>query len=169
MKPRLVIILLFSFLVSPLFAASFDCSEATTETVNAICTSAYEGDVDAQFEFGKLFASGEIIVGDYKQAAFWFSKAAEQDHSGAKWALGLMYEYGEGVEQNYDKAVFWYTQSAEQGDARAQNDLGLMYYNGKGVKQDYDQVRYWLSKAADQGHPKSSKRVQSSRSQSNPF
>ena len=159
MKPRLVIILLFSFLLSPLYAASFDCNKATTEKAKAICTSAYEGDVDAQFEFGKLFASGEIIVGDYKQAAFWFSKAAEQDHSGAKWALGLMYEYGEGVEQNYDKAVFWYTQSAEQGDARAQNDLGLMYYNGKGVKQDYDKVRYWLSKAAEQGHAKAQYRL----------
>ena len=159
MQLKFILILLFSFLVSPLYAASFDCSEATTETVNAICTSAYEGDVDAQFEFGKLFASGEIIVGDYKQAAFWFSKAAEQDHSGAQWVLGLMYDHGEGVEQNYERAVYWYTKSADQGDARAQNDLGLMYYNGKGVKQDYDQVRYWFSKAAEQGHAKAQYRL----------
>ena len=159
MKFRFLPILLFSFLVTPLYAASFDCNKANTETEKAICTSAYEGDVDAQFEFGKLFASGEIIVRDYKQAAFWFLKSAEQDHLGAQWALGLMYEHGEGVEKNYDKAVFWYTKSAEQGDARAQNDLGLMYYNGKGVKQDYDQVRYWFSKAAEQGHAKAQYRL----------
>ena len=132
--------------------ASFDCSKATTEKVNVICTSAYEGDVDAQYDLGIMFIVGEAVVQDYERAAYWISKAADKDHSGAQWALGLMYEHGEGVEQNYERAVYWYTKSAEQGDARAQNELGLMYYNGKGVKQDYDQVRYWFSKAAEQGH-----------------
>ena len=37
MRFRLVLILLFSFLVSPLYAASFDCNKATTETKRAIC------------------------------------------------------------------------------------------------------------------------------------
>ena len=37
MKFRLIPILLFSFLVSPLYAASFDCNKATTETEKAIC------------------------------------------------------------------------------------------------------------------------------------
>ena len=34
---KLVSILLFSFLVTPLYAASFDCNKATTETEKAIC------------------------------------------------------------------------------------------------------------------------------------
>ena len=34
---KFISILLFSFLVSPLYAASFDCSKATTETEIAIC------------------------------------------------------------------------------------------------------------------------------------
>ena len=37
MRYRLVLVLLFSFLVSPLYAASFDCSKATTEAEKAIC------------------------------------------------------------------------------------------------------------------------------------
>ena len=37
MKIRFIPILLFSFLVSPLYAASFDCNKATTETEKAIC------------------------------------------------------------------------------------------------------------------------------------
>ena len=36
-KFRLIPILLFSLLISPLYAASFDCSKATTETEKAIC------------------------------------------------------------------------------------------------------------------------------------
>ena len=134
--------------MSPLYAASFDCNKATTETEKAICTSAYEGDVDAQYDLGIMYVVGEAVVQDYERAAYWISKAADKDHSGAQWTLGLMYEHGEGVEQNYERAVYWYTKSAEQGDARAQNELGLMYYNGKGVKQDYDQVRYWFSHRA---------------------
>lgn len=35
---RFIPILLFSFLVSPLYAASFDCNKATTETEKAICS-----------------------------------------------------------------------------------------------------------------------------------
>ena len=34
---RFITILLFSFLVSPLYGASFDCNKATTETEKAIC------------------------------------------------------------------------------------------------------------------------------------
>ena len=45
-KFRLVIILLFSFLVSPVYAASFDCSKATTETEKAICDHIELGDLD---------------------------------------------------------------------------------------------------------------------------
>ena len=77
-------------------AAVFDCDKATTEKAKVICISAHEGDVDAQFEFGKLFASGGIIVLDNKQAAFWFLKAAEQGHPKAQWAMGAFYGYGMG-------------------------------------------------------------------------
>ena len=156
MKFRFILILLFCFLVSPLYGASFDCNKATTEKAKAICTSAYEGDVDAQFEFGKLFAVGQIIVRDYKQAAFWFLKAAEQGHPLAQWAMGAFYGYGKGgLELNYEKAIYWYTKAAEQGDAAAKNDLGLMFYDGLGVEQDYKQAAYWLSKAAEQGKSES--------------
>ena len=100
--------------MSPLYVASFGCSKATTEKVNGICTSAYEGDVDAQYDLGIMYVVGEAVVQDYERAAYWISKAADKDHSGAQWALGLMYEHGEGVEQNYERAVYWYTKAAEQ-------------------------------------------------------
>ena len=155
MLKRLILIFLFSSLVSPLYAASFDCNKATTETEKAICSSAQQGDVDAQYDLGIMYIVGEAVVQDYERAAHWLSKAGEQGHLGAQWALGLMYGYGEGVELNYDKAVYWYTKAAEQGDARAQNDLGLFYYDGLGVEQNFKQAAYWLSKSAEQGHSES--------------
>ena len=38
-KFRFILILLFSFLVTPLYAANFDCNKATTETEKDICSS----------------------------------------------------------------------------------------------------------------------------------
>ena len=38
MRFRFILILLFSFLASPLYAVSFDCNKASTETEKAICT-----------------------------------------------------------------------------------------------------------------------------------
>ena len=45
-KFRLIPILLFSFLVSPVYAASFDCSKATTETEKAICADPHLSALD---------------------------------------------------------------------------------------------------------------------------
>ena len=50
---RLISILLFSFLVSPLYAASFDCNKATTETEKAICADPELSALDA--EMGKAW------------------------------------------------------------------------------------------------------------------
>ena len=44
---RLVFVLSFSFLMSPLYAASFDCNKATTETEKAICADPELNDKDA--------------------------------------------------------------------------------------------------------------------------
>lgn len=46
MKFRLLFIFLFSPLVSPLYAASFDCSKATTDIENAICADPKLGSLD---------------------------------------------------------------------------------------------------------------------------
>ena len=56
MRFRFLLILLFSFLVSPLYAASFDCNKATTETEKAICADP------------ELSALDELMFFGYKQA-----------------------------------------------------------------------------------------------------
>jgi TPR repeat protein len=60
---------------------------------------------------------------DYKQAAHWFTKAAEQGHAKAQYNLGSMYAKGEGVPQSYQQAVHWYGKAAEQGNTNAQHQL----------------------------------------------
>ncbi len=90
--------------------------------------------------------------GEYKEAAGWFRKAAEQGHAKAQSSLGVMYSEGQGVEQDDKMAVKWYRRAAEQGYAQAQTNLCIMYSEGKGVEQDYNKAAKWCRKAAEQGN-----------------
>jgi TPR repeat protein len=38
------------------------------------------GDIDAQFELGLMYRYGEGVPQDYKQAVYWYTKAAEQGY-----------------------------------------------------------------------------------------
>ena len=75
--------------------------------------------------------------GKYKEAVYWYRKAAEHGHVQAQNTLGLRYEKGEGVNQDYKTAAYWYQEAAKNGHTQAQNSLGFMYTEGIGVEQDY--------------------------------
>jgi len=51
----------------------------------------------------------------YKQAAYWWKKAAEQNHVVAQYKLGLLYKEGRGVPKDEEKAHYWFLKAAEQG------------------------------------------------------
>ena len=77
--------------------------------------------VIGQYFRGLAFYKGLCGPVNYKEAAEWFTKAAEQEddfNSDSEWIskkckqsawyyLGFMYYYGQGVSQNYQKAFKW--------------------------------------------------------------
>jgi TPR repeat protein len=89
---------------------------------------ANEGDAESQFMFGVMYANGEGIEQDYKQACYWFQQSAAQGFADAQCLLGMMYAAGSsrGVEQDYSKAVYWWEKASEQGHAQAQDNLNLL-------------------------------------------
>jgi TPR repeat protein len=109
------------------------------------------GDALSQIILGGGYLDGTGVTQDYKQAVYWYTKAAEQGATLGQYNLGIMYEKGEGVTQDYKQAVYWFTKAAERGEDDAQCELGAMYEKGEGVTQDYKQAFYWWSKAAEQG------------------
>ena len=109
---------------------------------------AEQGDADAQFNLGFLYAKGEGVPQDHAEAVKWYRLAAEQGNAQAQNDLGASYVNGEGVPQDYAEAVKWYRLAAEQGDADAQVNLGSMYLMGQGVPQDYVQAHMWFNLAA---------------------
>ncbi len=112
---------------------------------------AEQGNVDAQFYTGMIYAMGQGVAEDDKQAADWFGKAAEHGHREAQTKLGFMYATGKGVAQNFSSAIDWFYKAAERGDSTAQYNLGLIYAEGQGVAKDKNLAFSWYSKAAVQG------------------
>ena len=74
-----------------------------------------QGDANAQFNLGVMYASGLGVPQDDVQAAAWYRQAADQGHADAQYYLGVMYATGQGVPQDFTQAVAWYRQAADQG------------------------------------------------------
>lgn len=137
---------------------------------------AQNGDTDAQYTLGGIYAKGQDTDKDVKRAAFWYLRAAMGDHADAQYQLGMLYEAGTGVAQSYTQALTWYRKaayqghqtaqaqrekildhidslkhSADKGEVKAQCQLGDMYSKGNGVRHDDEQAVKWYRKAAEQG------------------
>jgi len=112
---------------------------------------AERGEADAQTKLGRVYAKGQAVRQDYKEAANWYRQAAEKGNAEAQTHLGELYEAGRGVPRDEAEAAKWYRRAAEQGDAAAQYDLAVLYVLGKGVPQDNAEALKWYRQAADQG------------------
>ncbi len=130
------------------------CMEVQASLFDKRKLKASRGDVDAQLSVALMYASGEGVSKDIKEAAKWFRAAAEQGNVLAQFNLGEMYAKGNGLPQNYHEAAAWYLKAAEQGNVAAKFNLGLMYGNGQGVRYDPNKAEKWLTEAAEQGDAK---------------
>src|ERR1700730_4925205 len=95
--------------------------------------AADQGNAAAQFELGRMYASGHGVPEDEAEAANWVRKAADHGYANAQMMLGTMYGTGHGVPQDHAAAMKWYRKAAHQGNAGAQSLLGTAYYKGRGV------------------------------------
>ena len=136
---------------------------------------AEEGYEDAQYNLGWMYAFGKGVPKNYKKAAKWFRKAAEDEEGyvQAKWQLGEMYYKGQGVPQDYweamkwfrkaakqeVEAMKWFREEAEQGDDLAQFELGVMYSLGEGVPKNFIESYAWSLLAKANGHKEASQMI----------
>ena len=61
---------------------------------------AENGEVAAQFNLAFMYAEGQGVPQDYKQAVKWSRLAADQGDGKAQYYLGAMYAKGRGVPQD---------------------------------------------------------------------
>ena len=85
------------------------------ETALAECLPlAEEGDAEAQFCVGQMYANGFGVMMDDAAALKWYGLAATAGHSKAQFQLGVMYANGWGVEMDDQQAAEYYRKAAEK-------------------------------------------------------
>ena len=99
----------------------------------------------AQDNLGVMYANGQGVPQDDKEAIKLFRLAAQEGNAYAQFNLGSAYANGRGVPQDDKEAIKWYRLAAARGDADAQTRLGVMYETGRGVPQDYVLSYMWLT------------------------
>ena len=110
----------FIFLFCAVFALSVSNIPSEIEQTTKL---ANEGNAEAQFNLGILYAKGRGVPQDYKQAHIWLQKAADQGDASAQTSVGLLYALGMGVPQDYKQACMWLQKAADQGYVKAQDAL----------------------------------------------
>lgn len=79
----------------------------------------------------------------YRDAFYWYSKAADKGSVIGQWWLGYLYSHAPSsnsdenpsnvwndIPLDYEKAIEWFTKAAEQGAPRAQSWLGYLHAHG---------------------------------------
>ena len=132
-------------------------SDEGTTSFQLYQSKANQDDANSQFNLALMYENGAGTPKNTKQAAYWYTKAAEQGHVEAQYKLGRLYTFSgddDEVPQDYKLAFFWYTKAAEQGHIFAQYNLGRLYRlsGDDGAPQDYKQAFFWYTKAAEKGY-----------------
>ncbi len=117
------------------------------------------GDAQAQAWLGSLYANGEGVKVDGREAFAWYLRSAEGGNAQAQANVGAFYFMAKGVAKNETEAARWFERAAEQGDANAQFNLAVLYTKGQGVKEDKAKAAALYKQAAERGHYPSQARL----------
>ncbi len=120
-----------------------------------ISESAKNGFANAEYDLGRLyetrFNAGEET--DLKKAHEWFTKAAQQGHTDAKYSLALLLLAGKGnITKNIDESIQWISSAALDGNTEASMYLTDLYKKGVHKPKDDEESLKWQKQAAKDGH-----------------
>lgn len=121
-------------------------TDMTVEIIKNYKLAAQQGDAKAQYALAWFYKEWG---GDFKQALYWFQRAADQGNMAAENRLGIFYQQF----NDFHEALYWYRKSAAQGYDAAQVNLGIMYWNGQGVQQNKEEAVRFFALAVDQEYP----------------
>lgn len=72
----------------------------------------------------------------FRDALFWYERAAAKGNMKAASEIGFLYQFGLGVAKDNSMAARWYEAATARGDMVATRRLGVLLFRGLGVKQD---------------------------------
>lgn len=93
---------------------------------------AEQGNAEAQFQLGWLYANGQGLRQNLATAADWWQRAAHAGHPDAVLAMAQAYRNGRGRKKDATEAVYWMLVAARGGNDEAQAILRGMA--GRGIE-----------------------------------
>lgn len=125
-----------------------------------LITAAQQGDAGAQYLLGFMYAEGQSVPADMKEAVKWYSLAAAQGHPGVQLTLGMMYAEGDVLEKDTARAIQWYTKVAAQGNAGVQVILAEMLLEDQADENAMVKACQWLLLAEMNGKDVAERKAQ---------
>lgn len=113
--------------------------------------AAANGDPSAEFEVGARLAEGKGTPQNFKEAAKWYQRSADQGLAQAQYRLGTFYERGLGVKADRAQAETLYKRAADQGNVKAMHNLAVLSTNQTDQSPDYTTAAQWFEQAAKRG------------------
>ena len=111
------------------------------KSIEELVKLATEGNLQATYELGNRYYTGNGVKQDYKMAIDYFRKAEEIGNKNGSYGIAECYYYGRGIKQDYEKAYnIFYDLMENYDDTRSAYYIGLMYYEGHVVEQDYERA-----------------------------
>ncbi len=117
------------------------------------------GDMEAQYDIGRMYERGNGVPKDVEKAFEWYVKAAKQGNDKAAFKVGYSFLRGDGTAQDNEKALKWLNTAAERNNVRAFYYLGTIYEKGRGVSVNLDTALRWYTRAAKGGYSYAEERV----------
>lgn len=111
---------------------------------------ALEGNPDAQFNIGYMYANGFGLDENLAEAANWYRRSAETGIPDAQYNLALLYSSGRGVERNLERSAHWFLAAALRGHPEARLNMGMLLSVGAGVEPDLIEAYKWTGLAVRQ-------------------
>lgn len=108
---------------------------------------ALQGDVQSQFELGRMYSKGYGTDIDPRLAMLWYNKAILKDHPEAEFELGMMYLDGILIESNYEQAFLNLEKAASHDHPQAIYQLGQMCEKGLYLDFDLQKAKEYYEKA----------------------
>ena len=102
----------------------------------------------------RAYLKGNGVQQDFKQAAYWYERAAGFGDPVAQNQIGYFYQTGMGVSRDLGRAVHWYQLAASAGNSFAKLNLAVAYLWGVGVQNNPELARVLLEEAAKAGNSK---------------
>lgn len=124
------------------------------QNLDEIKKRASDGDPTSQLILGRGYEHRDYgMPRDYKKAASWYKRAADQGLPEAQLLMGHCYYHGRGVRLNDTKAWKYYNLAVENDLSDAHLHVGILYLNGlAGVDENHEKACSRFTRAAVLGN-----------------